>query len=624
MLHRRNTGNTLVVTLTTITVLSVLIGTAVSLTQTVARNTDRARARSQAIAFADAAIESAFAQWRRETRSAAPPDAPAPSENYFASRITAPTTTELPGSYTLRQLRVAATDPRLNLQSANQTPVPSEGVNAQDKTYYYLAMADVVMPGVQGTVEVKVRRVFAKRNQSPWQYAIFFNDRLEFHPGPSQIVDGWVHTNSNLYTAQNSLQFKDKVTFAGEHYLGYDPGNGARGGTVITDSYGNALYRTGGDILNGGLSDNWSPDKAPARSDTESVVDVDPYTAFDPNVFDPNTPANSNQDDDGYHELIECPVNAPGKPDPISNQRLYKASDYRVFINAGNAITVKDSNDQVLPTSDPAHQAIVNALTTNEALRDHREGAEVRIASLDVAKITKAVDQDGVLDKIEGTVIYISDTSVGTAVTTKVGGTTTVTTSKRGIRLRNGATLPGAGLTIVSDNPVYIQGDYNTGGSTSNQPASNTTSTYGVNDPAPSPTVSGYTRKPAAVIGDAVNILSNSWLDINSLSNTRVATSTTVNTAIVSGNVASGSSGGNYSGGAENFPRFLENWSGKYFTYYGSMIQLYRSKQAVGLWENANYSPPNRRWFFDQGFRTNPPPGILRTVSYSKRQWFLE
>ena len=33
-----------------------------------------------------------------------------------------------------------------------------------------------------------------------------------------------------------------------------------------------------------------------------------------------------------------------------------------------------------------------------------------------------------------------------------------------------------------------------------------------------------------------------------------------------------------YSGGVENFPRFLENWSGSTFTYNGSMVVLYLSQ----------------------------------------------
>ena len=89
--------------------------------------------------------------------------------------------------------------------------------------------------------------------------------------------------------------------------------------------------------------------------------------------------------------------------------------------------------------------------------------------------------------------------------------------------------LPDAGLTVATDGAVYVQGDYNTGttygptglqrrgGHHLTQPVSN-----GNVDPTQY-TVSGYTQKPAAVMGDAVMILSNAWLDSNSSAGHRLA-----------------------------------------------------------------------------------------------------
>src|SRR5205814_1259074 len=103
-----------------------------------------------------------------------------------------------------------------------------------------------------------------------------------------------------------------------------------------------------------------------------------------------------------------------------------------------------------------------------------------------------------------GLVLYIKDTTTnGTGVSSKIGGTgTTVTTTERAIRLKNGGTLPSSGMTIVSENPVYIQGDFNTGGT---PPSDSGTFT--------DPDVSGYTRKNAAVYADAINVLSGAWND---------------------------------------------------------------------------------------------------------------
>jgi hypothetical protein len=187
--------------------------------------------------------------------------------------------------------------------------------------------------------------------------------------------------------------------------------------------------------------------------------------------------------------------------------------------------------------------------------------------------------------------------------------------TRRAIRIKNGSKIPAAGLTIASNNPVYVQGDFNTGGtppSDSGNPSDATT-----------PQVSGYTRAPASILADAMNILSNSWSDSNS-GTMPAATNTTVNAGIIAGIVPTAPvvGDGSYSGGAENFPRFLEDWSSATLTYYGSMVELYQSKQSIGEWGKANvYSPPKRQWYFDTNFQTKLPPGSIMIYTYIKGRW---
>ena len=100
---------------------------------------------------------------------------------------------------------------------------------------------------------------------------------------------------------------------------------------------------------------------------------------------------------------------------------------------------------------------------------------------------------------------------------------------------------------------------------------------------------------------------------------TRVASNTTVNTAIIAGSVPS--KDGAYSGGIENFVRFHENWSGKYFTIYGTLALLYNSQQAKGLWGDADYNPPNRRWYYDTKFQDANPPGFQVARVYERGRW---
>jgi hypothetical protein len=130
--------------------------------------------------------------------------------------------------------------------------------------------------------------------------------------------------------------------------------------------------------------------------------------------------------------------------------------------------------------------------------------------------------------------------------------------------------------------------------------------------------------KPAALIGDSINLLSTAWSDANSGLNmsSRVAADTTVNAALLGGIVPTVS--GYYSGGVENFPRFLESWSGKKLAYNGSMVVLYYSLIALAPWGgNDVYSPPIRQWTFDLNFLdpAKLPPGTPEVRALLRSQW---
>ena len=183
-----------------------------------------------------------------------------------------------------------------------------------------------------------------------------------------------------------------------------------------------------------------------------------------------------------------------------------------------------------------------------------------------------------------------------------------------GVRLVNGHTILPRGLTIATPNPLYVRGHYNisTNGSTSPLPTTNTMMT-----------------RPASLVGDAITVLSTSWNDANATNaiGSRLASPTTVNAAFLAGIVQTTRSGeGSYSGGVENFPRFLENWSGRVFTYNGSMVVMYDSKQAIRKWPKTGtvYNPPNRAWSFDQNFRdiNKLPPGTPVARTLIRGKWY--
>src|SRR3989442_4339035 len=139
---------------------------------------------------------------------------------------------------------------------------------------------------------------------------------------------------------------------------------------------------------------------------------------------------------------------------------------------------------------------------------------------------------------------------------------------------------------------MYIKGNYNvtTNGTPVNLGTSDTSAAL-----------------PASVAADAVSILSVNWNDASSASalSSRIAGSTTVNCAILAGNVPTTTS--SYSGGLENFPRFLEDWSGQTLTYNGSRVSMDDKPIRTPPWTGnaasvSIYSPPLSNLSFQQTF----------------------
>jgi hypothetical protein len=177
-------------------------------------------------------------------------------------------------------------------------------------------------------------------------------------------------------------------------------------------------------------------------------------------------------------------------------------------------------------------------------------------------------------------------------------------------RVPNGQQLPASGLTVPTDLPLYVKGNFNapdiTPGST------NTTAT-----------------KPSSLVGDAITVLSANWSDAygNNALSARTPANTTVNAAFLAGIVQPTNTIGtlHYSGGVENFPRFLEKWSGYTFTYNGSMVVMYPSQFATNYWVQTGtyYNAPSRKWAFDVNFLDyrRLPPATPQVRQLVRGQW---
>jgi hypothetical protein len=177
---------------------------------------------------------------------------------------------------------------------------------------------------------------------------------------------------------------------------------------------------------------------------------------------------------------------------------------------------------------------------------------------------------------------------------------------RRALKLVNGANfnlgssdgVP-LGLAVASENPVYVQGNYN----------------------APGTFVGAHAA--SSLVADSVTLLSNSWDDRASFNYphslassgvpatpSRTASTTWYRMAIISGKgmpfpqPAATPQDFGTDGGVHNFFRLLENWGGRTLNYRGSLVSLFINRQAVGLYKCCTnvYSPPTRGYNFDVEF----------------------
>lgn len=600
-LKRKQNGSVLVGVLITVVVVTTLVGVSFMATNAASRMGGRAKEYVGVQRAAEAAVEYGYGIWKQRIFAAGRPI----STTEASASLTGPSLAGFTYASVASNgpLTISATD-EYGAPTASATRVTS---NLPDYPGWrgfassYLVSAKVQAVGNLGSLEeAGVRRRFQYVEVPLFQSMYFFEHNLEFYKPASMIVSGLVHTNSSLYASSSS---SGTLTFTGNV-------------SYVTS------YTTSGDPPFANTWSGWSSNAevTPTYPSGESsqVSKVQRYEPMGLNVATVINTTDSNPNNDSYREVIEKPNTSFTDPPEIASRRLYNKAGLVVSI-VGTTVTVTAKNGTVANAAQITN--IKAAFTGKTTMFDQREGKTVDVANIDVSKLTTALQSSGPTG-FNGVLYLVDETPVTTSGPTPSPNPKTV-------RLQNGGVLPNEGLSIASQNPVYVQGDYNTG--TSSSSSSSTVPANATGNPAntDSPTVPGYTRKPAAIMADAVMLLSNSWNDSNASSSvsSRNASNTTYNMAIMSGFMPSGftpTSGSQYgySGGGNNFPRLLENWSGKSCTYFGSMVELFQSGVFTGEWDTGNiYSPPLRRWNFDTNFSSTPPPGGTDAALYTRGAW---
>ena len=456
---------------------------------------------------------------------------------------------------------------------------------------------------------------FRSRLVPLFQFAAFYNKDLEIAPGANMTLNGRVHTNGDLYLNASdgvSLDITGQITVGKRSD---EPG--ATGGTLFRRRKNNSDCK--GTVRADDIDEDTTEQPAISCSGAKSQSDLDDWNGqIQTDIAHLKVPVDEQFDPAGEYwnkADLRLALNLTETPPsifvakPLSDEdRANEDFDYDSYtpekdilktakLTACTSSTPRTYTAETTSLNVPAVSQ--NALEFSKSMRNQRESKWIRMLEVDTQGLLdclhnlKNADNEGILahrhdidDLTEGGLVFYFT----------VVGNNSRGINNYGVRLRNGADLASSdssapeikGLTVVTDQALYIQGDYNKDDN------------------------SGNDWRPASVIADSLNVLSNNWGDGNSNKGLdhRTASSTEINTAFMAktdytGGIegADGRNRGNYNGGLENYPRFHEKWSGQSLTYKGSFVSLGKPKHVDGKWEDQSYGAPIRNWSYDERFK---------------------
>lgn len=471
----------------------------------------------------------------------------------------------------------------------------------------YEIRADALENGMRHTA----RRLVNAEATPIFQFAVFYTGDLEVNPGPNMTLAGRVHSNSNMYlncggtltlntnyvravgeilrrrkddpsasqgnvrarrwvvnpfnttepvnyvvmrshTQMNNLGVDNESGYDSAFKSGWDAGGDgsfADSGDWYSWSAGAPLYWSQPSTYSSGVGStvlsgvHGVKQAAVPHIGSIQMFETDPNGAY---FFDPST---------GTYELAAggAGTHSPGYYHQNAGLSIITLADgtIQAFDGSGNDIT-----------ADLA--AAISPASVYDARQAQGASGSIPLTEIDLGALAATPHWP------DNGLIYAAHYGAGQG------------TDAKGVRLVNGSQLASA-LTVVSENSVYVQGDFNT-----------------------------VNKKGAAVIADAVNLLSNNWNDSKAAGGSLpAATQTTYNLAIVTGNTNT-VEGGQYNGGLENLPRFHENWSGVVCRITGSFVNTWTSEYASNNWMIGGnyYNAPTRNWSYDPAFNSvaNLPP----------------
>jgi hypothetical protein len=596
------------------------------------------------------------------------------------------------------------------------------GTTSIGRNYYFTVWTSATVNApLLGSVTYKSGRHFVYSSTSLFQYAVFYQGNLEMAAGGNMTISGPVSTNASAYLGSSdnngnpfTLTLTDAVAFFQDYNGSADAVTGEHDYLLLgsANAIDDPIYNPNplaAAPLNQVAQRQIQVSKLTAQSSFIGGVDVQAdinNSAYAQAYTDPQGVVDPNE---VYRAVIAPPPTVDGTPTGNDLPEDQTVAGSRMYNNAGIVITIEQTSpgaptagnmsihvgiapdatnprntanismyDNIPQFASIVHPsgAATDVITgVRQNFIDPREAAGnglngVNMTTLDVGNLNVALNSgamSGALQTNYNGVVYIYDT---TNSTNNPSGTLNA------IRIKDGTSTPAfndqngnpLGFTVVSNNGMYVQGDYNTGTTTiAGQPTTN----------------------PSAILGDAVTALSEGW---NLASNTSIQpmTGTTagnreasasnnfpttaaeialhaahptiepavgatalngigmqINAAILTGNTPTNVVSGLASGGAQNLVRMIEDW------YYdpngppvdplnplgakqpltlwlnGSLGQLFTSKYFTGAYLGSGTThgiyiqPKNRVVSYDLNFKNHTPAGSPSTTAFTRGNFFF-
>ena len=482
------------------------------------------------------------------------------------------------------------------------------------------------------SVPATVSQTFQAAKIPIFQFAIFYNLDMEMDPTPVMAVTGPVFCNQSVWiVAIGGLTFNSTVQAVGTVNLtSTDPfANGySRSGTVPLTFLTAKQPSSGNNALNVPIAGSASSNP----TNIEAILNLPPAALGAPNdaaYAESNQVFLFNESDIIISNAAWGTNGIAARPNFLTGTTINTlATNFTVWYQDkyDTPRLQQITNDYVIQKKAGTNWASTNILyagfsfLTNVVFTDWREGwhggsgppKPVQAVQIDIGKFNKWLTNSGGQGIVANSDI-VNDLGHGIGSIYVYNSVPLTSTTLPAVRLAGGSNLPAAypGLTVSTPQPVYIWKDYNVQrkGASRTVGQNNTTNTY-----------------PAAVLADAITILSDNWNDTLSTV-LPVPTATTINAAMFEGIVESDPNiSGNYSGGVENFLRMLENWSTSIpLTYNGSIVVMFPSIYATNYYQVGGnyYNAPQRNWAFDNNYTNlaGLPPCTPKAKALVRGNW---